>query len=91
MANLRGQPDSDDDVQEIAPRRMSKKRKSAAPEIVKVESDNERQFLSNSDEDSSSDNDAEKVRVIRKGHQQRGRSDKEKPSLSTRRSRKRLG
>ena len=40
MANLQRQSHSDDDVQEIAPRKMSTKRKRPT-EVVKVESDEE--------------------------------------------------
>lgn len=41
MANLRRQPGSDDDVQEISPRKMATKRKRGPSEVVKVESDDE--------------------------------------------------
>lgn len=53
MANLQRQSHSDDDVQEIAPRKMSTKRKRPT-EVVKVESDEEVQDV---EEDSSSDDD----------------------------------
>lgn len=53
MANLQRQSHSDDDVQEIAPREMSTKRKRPT-EAVKIESDEEVQDM---DEDSSSDDD----------------------------------
>ena len=60
MANLQRQNHSDDDVQEIAPRKMSTKRKRPS-EVVKIESDGEAQTglgdESTSDEDSSSDDD----------------------------------
>jgi len=40
MANLRRKSDEDDDVQEIPPRKMARKRKRpAALEVIKVESD----------------------------------------------------
>jgi len=43
MASLRRQPGSDDDVQEISPRKMARKRRRAPSEVVKVESDDEQE------------------------------------------------
>jgi len=41
MQSLRRQPGSDDDVQEISPRKMATKRRRAPSEAIKVESDDE--------------------------------------------------
>ena len=60
MDNLRKQDHSDDDVQEISPRKMSTKRKRPA-EVIKIESDEEEGIGLGKDhsveEDSSSDDD----------------------------------
>jgi len=58
MANLRRTAQSDDDVQEISPRKMTTKRRRPAQEIVKVESESdERMKQTSNDEESSSEDD----------------------------------
>jgi hypothetical protein len=84
MTNLKKTVVSDDDVQEISPRKMSAKRKRAAVEVVKVESDDELES-GNDDEaaeeqESSSDDDNElRMRGGSFAPQQRGKKGNAKP------------
>ena len=61
MASLRRQLGSDDDVQEISPRKMATKRRRAPSEVIKVESDDEleeqMEDVTPMEESSSSDDD----------------------------------
>jgi hypothetical protein len=67
MTNLRQRDSLDDDVQEIAPRKMATKRKREPAEIVKVDSDEEPEGLlaeisGLGEESSSGDDDLERTR-----------------------------
>lgn len=61
MASLRREPSSEDDVQEISPRRMAAKRRRAPSEAIKIESDDdpeeEMKDVIEVEESSSSDDD----------------------------------
>jgi hypothetical protein len=80
MANLKRKGDEDDDVQEIAPRKMLTKRKRpAATEVIKVESDEEEHEMS--DQDTSSGSSSEEDRPKRRKVKRRvgaGKSGKRK-------------
>ena len=74
MANLR-RPESDDDVEEIAPRNISSKRKRSAPEVVKVESDDEpgfRREASAEEESSSNDDNVQRMQRSKSASTKRG-------------------
>jgi len=57
MANLRRRADSDDDVQEIFPRQMDSKRKRHAADVVKIESESDRETSQKETEEESSSGD----------------------------------
>ena len=77
MANLRKHgDDSDDDVQEIAPRPMVSKRKRSRPEVIKIESDEDMgsENDDSAEEESSSDDDNDER--LRKGSGKSGKTVK---------------
>ena len=80
MANLRNQNHSDDDVQEISPRKMLTKRKRPS-EVVKIESDEEVESgLGNNrteEEDSSDDDNFGRIRGVKDTSVNRGKSGKQ--------------
>jgi hypothetical protein len=91
MANLRRQPGSDDDVQEISPRKMATKRKRAPSEVVKVESDDDaedvmQEVIEVEEESSSDDDNFERMRGESVVPAKRGKkaTPKSKPRKKTR-------
>ena len=72
MENLRRAHDSDDDIQEIAPKEMNSKRKRNPPELIKIESDEEISGMSKSGQ-SSADEDSGPLQTRR---QRRKKSEK---------------
>jgi len=90
MANLRKrnvEDNGDDDVQEIAPRQMTSKRKRKPVDLVKVESDDEDDTLkdttSEEEESSSDDDNIRRMRGERNGTKKSVNQGKTRPRAST--------
>ena len=77
MANLTRKSDEDDDVQEIAPRKITRKRKRpAAREVIKVESDEDEHPMQDNEAISSGESTSEEDRPQKRKGKRGGGSTK---------------